>query len=63
VKYPFKGSSPFIISYVYRNRRGVGNLMFSSGLLSFGGSFVFLNVGHSFFVPCIPHFLGALIYL
>jgi hypothetical protein len=37
--------------------------MFLSGLPFFGGSFVFLDVGHSFFVPCIPPFLGALIYL
>jgi len=37
--------------------------MFPSGLPSFGGSFVFLDVGHSFFVPYIPPLLGALIYL
>jgi hypothetical protein len=37
--------------------------MVHSGLLSFGGSFVFLDIGSSFFVPCIPPFLRALIYL
>ncbi len=38
--------------------------MLPVALLSFHGSFVFLDVGPSFFVPCIfLPFLGALIYL
>ncbi len=45
------------------------NLMFHSGLPSFGGSFVFLDMGFSsfvfldmgfsFFVPCIPPLFGC----
>jgi hypothetical protein len=37
--------------------------MFPGGLPTFGGYFVFLDVGPSFFVPCFPPFLGVLIYL
>ncbi len=41
------------------DRRGFGNLMFLGGLPSFGGSFVFLDMGSSFFFPCIPSFFGC----
>ncbi len=33
--------------------------MFHSGLPSFGGSFVFLVMGPSFFVPCIRPLFGC----
>ncbi len=39
--------------------RAFGNLMFPGGLPSFGGSFVFLDVGPSHFFPLYSPFFGC----
>jgi hypothetical protein len=42
------------------NLMGFGNLMFPLWFALLGGSFVFLDMSPSFFVPCIPPFFLVL---
>jgi hypothetical protein len=57
---PFRGSSPFIIQYASWDRRGVQELDdVPWWFASLDGSFVFLDMGPSFFVLCIPTLFGC----
>jgi hypothetical protein len=54
------GPSPFIIWYASRKFM---NLMFPLWFDLLGGSFCLLGCGSFHFVPCIPPYLGALVFI